>query len=96
MTIVQSYDELLEKPSGLILLKAVPLLDILKHVAPRSKLHCNSQKFIGEKDFFELYNVRVQKSVVVEQLSLYILGDLHINQSSAPSTHDHESSRRSV
>lgn len=77
VAIVQGYDQLLEKPSSLILLKPISLLDILEHVASRSKFHCDSKELIGQKDFFELYDVRMQQPIVVEQFPLDILGDLH-------------------
>ena len=77
VAVVQGYDQLLEKPSGFILLKPVSLLDILKHVASGSKFHCNAKELIGQEDLFELYNVRMQQPVMVEQFPLDIFCDLH-------------------
>ena len=77
VAVVQGYDQLLEKPSGFIFLKPISLLDILKHIASRSKLHCDAKELIGQEHLFELYDVRMQQPVVVEQFPLNILCDLH-------------------
>ena len=66
VAIIKRYDELLEEPSGFIFLKAISLLDILEHVATRSKFHGNSQVFICQEHFLELNDVGVQQPVVVE------------------------------
>lgn len=81
MAVVQSNDQLLEEPPSLIFLKAVPLLDILKHVAARGKLHGNPKELIGQKHFFELDDVWMQQSVVIQQLPFYVFGDLHTDES---------------
>ena len=76
MAVVQGYDQLLEKPSGFIFLKPISLLDILKHIASRSKLHGDAKELVGQEHLFELYDVRMQQPVVVEQFPLNILCDL--------------------
>ena len=78
VAIVKGNNQLLEKPSGFILLKPVPLLDILKHIASRSKLHCNAKVLIGQENLLELNDVGVQQPIVVEQLPLNIFGDLQV------------------
>ena len=57
MAIIKGYDELLEKPPSFIFLKAISLLDILKHVPSRSELHGDAKKLIGQKHLLELYDV---------------------------------------
>ncbi len=66
MAVIKGYDELLEKPPSFILLKAIPLLDILKHVPSRSKLHGNAKELIGQEYFLELYDVGMKKPIMVE------------------------------
>ncbi len=76
MAVIKGYDELLEKPPSLVFLKAIPLLDILKHVPARSELHGNAKELICQKDFLELYDVGMKKPIMVEQFPLNILCDL--------------------
>lgn len=57
VAVIKGYDELLEEPPGLIFLKPVSLLDILKHVPARRKLHGNAKEFIGQEHLLELYDV---------------------------------------
>ena len=78
MAVVQRNDQLLEEPAGLILLKAIPLLDILKHVSSRGKLHCNSQKFIGQEHLLELNDMWMQQPIVIEQFPFNVFGDLQV------------------
>ena len=85
MAVVQSNDKLLKEPSGLILLKAISLLDVLEHVTTRSKLHGDAKKFICQEDLFELYDVGVKKPVMVQQLPLYVFCDLQALTAQLPS-----------
>ena len=76
MAVVKSNDQLLEEPPGLILLEAIPLLDVLKHVPSRSKLHRNPKKFIGQEHLLELNDVWMQQPIVVEQFPFNVFSDL--------------------
>lgn len=66
MAVIKGYDELLEKPPSFIFLKAVPLLDILKHVPSRSEFHGNTKELIGQKHLLELYDVGMKKPVMIK------------------------------
>ena len=57
MAVIKGDNELLEKPPSFIFLKAIPLLDILKHVPSRSEFHSNAKKLIGQKHLLKLYDV---------------------------------------
>ena len=84
MAVIKGYDELLEEPPGLIFLEPVSLLDILKHVPARRKLHGNAKEFIGQEHLFELYDVGMKKPVMVKQLPLNILCDLQVRNAELP------------
>ena len=94
VAVIQGYDQLLEEPSGFILLKPISLLDILKHIASRSKLHCDAKELIGQEHLFELYNVRMQQPVVVEQFPFNILCDLRARVSCVDEPRRHICSNR--
>lgn len=49
VTVVQAYNQLLEEPPGLLLPEPILLDNILKHVTPRCKLHCNPQVLWGQE-----------------------------------------------